>query len=263
MGSAEDEDSVLSTAEQTEFDRIDTDGDGKISKGEARAAARRSAEMRSKLSMWKKISRVLPITVIIVLLGNFALTFVVVAITKETKIEGGSLQTKDGASVSTHNAKNVYLVKVLSRRRLDEQAANHTSEQSIAAEVACAAVMLAISSIEGGDDEGLVKISLGDGGFWAPRMSAASYSFHENSFGIEQIYLDDQRDVSYDVTCNMSKASCESAPGSVCDAVEVTSPGRALRRALTSHEAFEEGFDGDFSDLKNQRRRLAGGADNC
>ena len=60
-------------------------------------------------------------------------------------------------------------------------------------------------------------MSVGNGEFWEPRMSAASYHLRENSFGIEQIYLDDQRDVSYDVTCELSKADCENAPDSVCE----------------------------------------------
>ena len=46
-------------------------------------------------------------------------------------------------------------------------------------------------------------------------MSAASYHLRENSFGIEQIYLDDQRDESFDVNCEISKADCENAPVSV------------------------------------------------
>ena len=80
-------------------------------------------------------------------------------------------------------------------------------------------VLLAISSIEKGNDGSLVKMNFGNGEVWEPRMSAASYHLRENSFGIEQIYLDDQRDVSYDVTCELSKADCENAPDSVCEAV--------------------------------------------
>ena len=82
-------------------------------------------------------------------------------------------------------------------------------------------------------------------------MSAASYNLHENSFGLEQIYLDDQRDVSYDVTCEISKAVCESTPDSLCDAVK--GPEVIFsdddRRALS----FEDAFDGE---VKVQPRRL-------
>merc|ERR1712194_636914 len=123
---------------------------------------------------------------------------------------------------------------------------------SAVAQVSCANVLLAISSIENGDDESLVKMSVGDGEFWEPRMSAASYHLHENSFGIEQIYLDDQRDISYDVTCSISKADCENAPDSLCDAVkgsEVISSEVIFsdddRRSLSFEDAFDDAFDGD------------------
>merc|ERR1712008_212646 len=90
----------------------------------------------------------------------------------------------------------------------------------------------------------LVKMSVGHGKFWQPRMSAASYNLHETSFGLEQIYLDDQRDVSYDVTCEISMAVCESTPDSLCDAV-------------TNSEviSFGDAFDGDFN-IPSSRRRL-------
>ena len=84
-------------------------------------------------------------------------------------------------------------------------------------------------------------------------MSAASYHLHEDSFGIEQIYLDDQRDVSYDVNCELSKADCKIAPDSVCDAVssEVIFQNDEDQRALS----FEDAFDGD-SEAKVYPRRL-------
>merc|ERR1712008_226641 len=93
----------------------------------------------------------------------------------------------------------------------------------------------------------LVKMSVGHGKFWQPRMSAASYNLHETSFGIEQIYLDDQRDVSYDVTCEISMAVCKSTPNSLCDAV-------------TNSEAisFGDAFDGDIN-IPSSRRRLGHG----
>ena len=111
-------------------------------------------------------------------------------------------------------------------------------------------VLLAISSIEKGNDGSLVKMNLGDGEFWEPRMSAASYHLHESSFGIEQIYLDDQRDKSYDVTCEISKADCENAPGSLCDAVSSVAIFPEDRRAL---ESFDDAFDGD-SNIHSRRR---------
>ena len=109
----------------------------------------------------------------------------------------------------------------------------------------------AISSIEKGIDGSLVKIDLGSGKVWEPRASAATYEFQDSSFGIEQIYLDDQRDVSYDVTCEISKADCESTPDSLCDAVMSSEVifSDDDRRA----PSFEDAFDGE---LKVRRRRL-------
>ena len=87
-------------------------------------------------------------------------------------------------------------------------------------------------------------------------MSAASYHLHENSFGIEQIYLDDQRDVSYDVTCEISKADCESAPDSLCDAVMSSEVifSDDDRRALS----FEDAFDGE-ANVQPRRLKSCGG----
>ena len=73
-------------------------------------------------------------------------------------------------------------------------------------------------------------------------MSAASYHLREKSFGIDQIYLGDQRHVSYDVTCEISKADCESTPDSLCDA-----------KTFLDDLSFEDSFDGD---QKASRRRL-------
>ena len=102
--------------------------------------------------------------------------------------------------------------------------------------------MEAISSIEKGNDGSLVKMDLGDGKFWEPRMSAAFYHLHDDSFSIEQIYLDDQRDVSYDVTCEIPMSACEHhAPGSLCDVV-------------SSEVGFDGAFDGDIP--SRRRRRL-------
>ena len=115
------------------------------------------------------------------------------------------------------------------------------------AQVICANVLLAVSSIENGDDESLVKITVGEGQFWEPRMSAASYHLHENSFGIDALYLEGQRRVLYDVNCEMSKEACEGAPGSLCDVVLSDAANvHDDRRALS----FEDSFDGDV------RRRL-------
>ena len=72
---------------------------------------------------------------------------------------------------------------------------------------------------------------------------AASYHLGDTSFGIEQIYMDDKPDVSYNVTCEFSKADCESYSDSVCDVV--SSEVNEDRRALSSDEAFNAAFDGE------------------
>ena len=89
-----------------------------------------------------------------------------------------------------------------------------------------------------------MEIAVGnvDGDVWEPRMSAASFHVRNQSFGIDEIYLDDQRTTSYDVNCEMSKAACEGAPDTLCDAT----PSR-------DDLSFDDAFDGD---KKASRRRL-------
>ena len=75
-------------------------------------------------------------------------------------------------------------------------------------------------------------------------MSAASFHLREKSFGIDQIYVGDQRHVSYDVTCEISQADCESTPDSLCDA-----------RTFLDDLSFEDAFDGDQRRLTTESRR--------
>ena len=233
---------TLTVAEERELARIDADGDGIISPEEARAAAKSSAELRASNSrLWKIVFGVFAL-LFLSWLGNAGLMTAVIFLSKDFKVEGGSLKNKDGGSISTVNRKNVYEVTLLSNssRRKPDGATDISS--SVVAEVTCSSVLEAISSIEQGDDGSLVKMALGNGEFWEPRMSAAYYHLHEDSFSIEQIYLDDQRDVSYDVTCKTPKAHCENAPGTLCDAV-----------------AWEDGFDDAFDgDIPSRRRRRLG-----
>ena len=128
--------------------------------------------------------------------------------------------------------------------RHEERSSNGTTNTSsvVVADVTCSTVLAAISSIEKGNDGSLVKMAVGDGKFWEPRASAAYYQLHDNSFGIEQIYLDEQRDVSYDVTCEISKEDCENVPGTLCEAV-------------ARGDSFDGAFDGD---IPSRRRRLFG-----
>ena len=82
-------------------------------------------------------------------------------------------------------------------------------------------------------------------------VHAASYHVHDTSFGIEHIYMDDKPDVSYNVTCELSKADCESAPDSVCDVVR--SEDNEDRRALSFDEEFDTVFDGEPAERPFQR----------
>ena len=227
---------------------MNPNGDGFIAPRQARAEARVAAELRSTNARQGKIMFGILGLLSLSWFGNAGLTAAVVILSKDLKVEGGTLKNMNSDSISTLGQKNVYevtLVKVTTRRALG----GGTHENStVVAQVTCASVLEAISSIEKGNDGSLVKMSVGDGEFWEPRMSTASYNLHENSFGIEQIYLDDLRDVSYDVTCEISQADCESTPNSLCNAVmnlEVMSFG----------DAFD---DGDFNNSLRRRRLSCG-----
>ena len=187
--------------------------------------------------------------------GNAGLTAAVVILSKDLKVEGGTLKNMNGDPISTLGQKKVYVVTLVevTRRTFADKGTN--GHKTVVAQVACANVLDAVTSIEKGVDGSLVKIDLGSGRVWEPRASAATYEFQDNSFGIEQIYLDDQRDESYDVTCEISKAGCESAPGSLCDAVssEVIFSDDD-RRALS----FEDAFDGE-ANVHSRRLKNCGG----
>jgi len=243
--------STLTPAQDIELRRMTPNGDGFIAPRQARAEARVAAELRSSNArLWKIMFGILGLFSLS-WLGNAGLTAAVVILSKDLKVEGGTLKNnKDGGAVSTVSQKKVYEVTLLSpRRQLDEQGSGGTNtgagpRRTVVAQATCASVLEAISSIEKGNDGSLVKMSVGDGKFWEPRMSAASYNLHDNSFGLEQIYLDDQRDESYDVTCEISMAFCKSTPDFLCGAV-------------TNSEAisFGDAFDGDFN-IPSSRRRL-------
>jgi hypothetical protein len=191
-------------------------------------------------------------------IGNAGLPVAVINFSKDLKVEGGSLKdAKDGGAVSTESQKNVYEVTLLSKSASRQHEHEHehehghehehehehsgagTNESStVVAQVTCASVMEAISSIEKGNDGSLVKMDLGDGKFWEPRMSAAFYHLHDDSFSIEQIFLDDQRDVSYDVMCEIPKEDCENAPGSLCDVVSSERSALTAPSTETSPRAF-------------------------
>ena len=242
--SIQEEASTLTPAQMAEMRRMDPNGDGVIDEKEGRAIARSSAKLRASNSrLWKVVFGVVALLVLS-WMGNAGLMVAVVTLSKDLKVEGVSLKTVNGGSVSTHGQKNVFEVTLTAGRRLEEQSGGNIQEP--VAQVICENVLLAISSIENGDDESLVKITLGDGIFWEPRMSAASYHLHESSFGVDQVYLRDQPDgdVFYDANCEMSKEACETNPSTPCG---VLPSAATAPRALSS---FEDAFDGDV------RRRL-------
>ena len=148
-------------------------------------------------------------------------------------------------SVGAYTQKHVYAVSLTSR--LD------SAGESVVAEVPCVEVLEVIASIKNGDDDqGLVMIPLGNGEFSAPAMSAARYQVHEDSFGVDQIFLSDDRDISYNISCETSMAACETNPFLLCDVQPsaVTSSGR---RAL---HAFEDAFDGEPTLQRHPLRQL-------
>ena len=119
--------------------------------------------------------------------------------------------------------------------------------ESAVAKVPCVEVAEAIVSRQNGDaDQGLVMIPLGNGEFSTPSMSATHYQVHENSFGMEQIFLSGNHDVSYNVSCEISMAACDAQPGLLCDVLP-SAPATASSPGALS---FEDAFDGDV------RRRL-------
>ena len=94
--------SVLTPAQSKELQRIDVDGDGVISRKEARAAARSSAELRAMLSWWKKL--VLVIVLLLFLQSGImgGLVVGIVAAYKDTYTkDSGTLSDGDGHVVKT------------------------------------------------------------------------------------------------------------------------------------------------------------------
>ena len=246
--------STLTPTQEAEMRRMDPNGDGTIDEKEGRAIARSSAKLRASNMKYKKGLCATLALLTLSWIGNSVLVMVIVNLSKELKVEGVSLKTMNGGSVSTHGQKNVFEVTltVSGRRLADEQGSGNIQEP--VAQVTCNNVLLAVSSIENGDDESLVKITMGDGIFWEPRMSAASYHLHENSFGIDQLYLQDQPAVFYDVNCEMSKEACETHPGHPCD-VLLSAATASSARALS----FEDAFDVDSNIRSNPRQLNFGG----
>ena len=128
----------------------------------------------------------------------------------------------------------------------------------VVAQVTCANVLLAIASIKSGDVKSLAKC-LCDGNVWGGGMNGRDASYHlgNTSFDVDNIYMNDHvsqiylNDVYYDVSCELSKADCESTPGSVCDVVR--SKDNKDRRALSFDEEFDAAFDEESAERPFQR----------
>jgi len=144
-------------------------------------------------------------------------------------------------TVGTHAQKHLYAVSLWPTVRADGV--------KTVAKVPCVEVSDAIVSIQNGDaDQGLVMIPLGNGEFSTLTMSAAHYQVHEDSFGMEQISLNGDHDVLYNVSCETSMAACETNPGLLCDILS-SAAASSSRRAL----AFEDAFDGGFRRLRQEQ----------
>ena len=237
--------SILTPAQEKEMRRMDLNGDGIIDEKEQRAIARSTAGLRGSKSMYQKGFIAIFVLLILSWISNAGFMVAIVNLSKDLKVDGVALKTTKGGSVSTHGQKDVYEITLtVSGRRLDEEG------HSDVATVTCMNVLQAISSLEDGEDEALVEIVAEDGGIWEPRFRAAAHYYHEESFSMEQIQLDDRDDKLYDVTCDLSKESCMADPDTVCDVHDITEVVYLGMNSTT----FEDAFDGDAP--TGRRRRL-------
>ena len=134
--------STLTPAQEAEMRRMDPNGDGIIDEKEGRAIARSSAKLRASNMKYKKGLCATLALLVLSWFGNAGLIAAVVTLSKELKVEGVSLKTMNGGSVSTHGQKNVFEVTLtVSGRRLDEQGSGniqgHLQEEPVA-QVVCA-----------------------------------------------------------------------------------------------------------------------------
>ena len=188
---------------------IDVNDEGANSRKEAPNDAARSAGPRASSSQLWKIVLGLIAFVAVSWVGNAALMVTAVNnLTKDLKVEDGSLKNTAGGSVSTHNQKTTYSISQdfeknasESRRRL--QAGGRVQ----VAAVTCPVVRQAIKSIQDGDNEGVVEMAVG-AGFLTASVTANFYHAEVSSgtFGIERIHLDGNLDFAFAVECE--EASC-------------------------------------------------------
>ena len=158
---------------------------------------------------------------------NFGMSFVAVELSKEVKVEDGSLKSTGGNTVATHNRKNVYTAsddfkknETESRRRLE------AGDKVQVAAMTCAAVREGIGSLEVGENEGAVKIAMLGGYIFTASVTASFYHAGAN-FGIEGIHLNGNLDAEYGVECEEAKCS-DTAYQCPVLGLAVTDEGRRL-----------------------------------
>merc|ERR1740139_638539 len=93
--------STLTPVQEVEMRRMDSNGDGIVDEVEQRAFARSSARLRDSNSKYKKGLGATLALLAIAWIGNALLMIVVVNLSKDLKVEGVSLKTINGGSVST------------------------------------------------------------------------------------------------------------------------------------------------------------------
>ena len=146
--------STLMHAQDIEMRHTDPNGDGFIAPKQTRAEARLVAELRSSLSFLKKVVLAILAFLFLSWIGNACLMAAVVFLSRDLKVEGGSIKNMNGLSVTTHNQRNVYKVMLtLGGGSGTPGNSMGNSPSPVVAQVACANVLLAIASIENGDDE--------------------------------------------------------------------------------------------------------------
>jgi len=190
---------------------MDTNGDGMFEASEVGSQiGRLLKKAHAQVTVIKRLNKAVIFLGALLALSvcvNFGMSFVAVELSKELKVEDGSLKTKGGNTVATHNRKNVYPVsndfkknETESRRRLE------AGDKVQVAAVTCAAVREGIGSLEVGENEGAVKIAVQGGYFFTASVTASFYHAGAN-FGIEGIHLNGNIDAVYGVECEEAKCS--------------------------------------------------------
>ena len=191
---------------------IHVNNEGANSRKEAPNDAARSAGPRASISQLWKIVLGLIAFLAVSWVGNAALMVTVVSnLTKDLKVEDGSLKNTDGGTVSTHNRKTTYSISQDFEKNASESRRRLQAGGSVqVAAITCPVVRQAIKSIQDGDNEGVVEMAVG-AGFLTASVTANFYHAEVSSgtFGINRIHLDGNLDVAYAVECE--EASCNVA----------------------------------------------------